>query len=215
MKKTSLTMLCALGAAVTAPALASESDVGRSYFTPQVGYLRADSERPTDRDNVIGGFALGRHFSEAWSAEVVLNGAALDGETPAVADLSVYAGSLDLLRVFNRAGNFSPYIGIGAGAINNDLKPGSAGNDAMAQASIGAFWTIWESDEGTSFGLRPDIKARWDDAHSAGRLLDYMATLGFQFQWGGEKKAPPPPPAATSPTTATSSAAPAATTTPG
>ncbi len=31
-----------------------------------------------------------------------------------------------------------------------------------------------EGDRGNSFALRPDLKARWDDAHSAGRLLDYI-----------------------------------------
>src|SRR5687767_12786791 len=106
MKRT--TMLFALGAAVAAPAFAADSDVGGTYATPMIGVLRADSERPTDRDNVIGGLAIGKHFSEAWSAEVMLNGTALDGENPGVADLSVYGASLDLLRVFNRSGAFSP-----------------------------------------------------------------------------------------------------------
>ncbi len=57
----------------------------------------------------------------------------------------------------------------------------------MWQASLGAFWTLWEGD-GSSFALRPDFKARWDDAHSAGRLTDYIGQLGFQFTWGGTKR---------------------------
>src|SRR5688572_13567107 len=80
MKRT--TALLALGTAVSLPAFASESDVGRTYVTPMIGALRADTERPTDRDNVLGGLAIGRHLSEAWSAELMLNGTALDGETP-------------------------------------------------------------------------------------------------------------------------------------
>ena len=199
MKRT--TMLCVLGAAASVPAIASDADVGRMYITPNIGVLRADSERPTDRDNVIGGIAIGKHLSPAWSAELLLNGTALDGENPGVADLSLYGGSLDLLRVFGRSNAFAPYIGIGAGVLENDLTPGSAGNDAMAQASLGAFWTLWEGSNGSSFALRPDFKARWDDAHSAGRLLDYIGTLGFQFSFGGAPKVvaaaeptPPPPP---------------------
>ncbi len=60
MTKTSISVLCAVGAAMTAPVLRrSDADIGRVYMTPNVGYLRADSERPTDRDNVLGGFAVG------------------------------------------------------------------------------------------------------------------------------------------------------------
>ena len=198
-----ITVLCALGAVASATAFASDSDVGGIYVTPMAGVLRADKDRLTDRDNAIGGIAIGKHFSEAWSAEVLLNGAALDANVPGVSDLSVYGGSLDLLRVFNRAGRFSPYIGVGGGVIENDLLPGAAGEDAMAQASLGAFWTLWEGSNGNSFALRPDFKARWDDAHSAGRLVDYIGQLGFQYTWGGAKKVaappPPPPPAAPPP----------------
>jgi OOP family OmpA-OmpF porin len=201
------TVLCALGAVAGVPAYAAESDVGGWYVTPMIGVLHTDKDRPTEGDDyALGSLALGKHLSEAWSAEVLLNGTKLQGEpsTP-VPDLTVWGGSLDLLRVFNRAGRFSPYIGVGAGMLNNDIRPGSAGNDAMWQASLGAFWTLWEGENGNSFALRPDFKARWDDAHSAGRLTDYIGQLGFQYTWGGTKRvasvAPPapPPPVAVAP----------------
>jgi OOP family OmpA-OmpF porin len=193
------TVLCALGAVASVPAFAAESDVGGMYITPMFGVLHTDKDRPTDGDDyALGSLALGKHLSEAWSAEVLLNGTKLQGEpTALIPDLTVWGGSLDLLRVFNRAGRFSPYIGVGAGMLNNDVRPGSAGNDAMYQASLGAFWTLWEGSNGNSFALRPDFKARWDDAHSAGRLTDYIGQLGFQYTWGGTKPvvaAPPPPP---------------------
>jgi OOP family OmpA-OmpF porin len=190
------TVLSVLGAVVAVPTFASDADVGGTYFTPMGGVLRTDKERPTDgRDYAIGSLAIGKHFSEAWSAEILLNGTKLQGEPTAfVPDLSVWGASADLLRVFNRAGRFSPYIGVGAGMLNNDVRPGSGGNDAMYQASLGAFWTLWEGTNGNTFALRPDFKARWDDAHSAGRLTDYIGQLGFQFTFGGTKPAAPPPP---------------------
>jgi len=193
------TALFALGAAVSVPAFAADSDVGRTYVTPSIGAIRVDSERLTDRENWIGGVAIGRHLSPAWSAELTLNGAALDGENPSLPDYTVYGGSLDLLRVFNRSGSFSPYIGAGAGVLEYDVIPGTAGPNAMVQASIGAFWTLWEGS-GSSFALRPDFKARWDDSREPGSLLDYIGTLGFQFSFGGSPRvastppAPPPPP---------------------
>jgi OmpA-OmpF porin, OOP family len=201
------TVLCALGALAAVPAFASDADVGGWYVTPFGGVLHTDRDRPTDgRDYALGGLAFGKHFSEAWSAEVMLNGTGLQGDpatfTP---DRTLWGGSLDLLRVFNRPGRFSPYIGVGAGAIENDITPGAAGKDAMWQASLGAFWTLWEGD-GATFALRPDFKARWDDAHAAGKYTDYIGELGFQFTWGGMRKVsaappppPPPPPAAVAP----------------
>jgi len=192
--KTRLALLCALS--VPAIAAAGDNDVGHTYITPMGGALRADSERLTDRWNALGGIAIGRHFSRAWSAEILLNGTKLDSDVGGP-NLSMYAFSLDVLRVFNRSSSFSPYIGIGAGGIENDLTPGAAGTDAMAQASLGAFWTLWESTDGArSFALRPDFKARWDDTGSAGWLLDYIGTLGFQYSWGAPKvvSSPPPPP---------------------
>ena len=191
------TVLFALSAVAAVPAFGSDADVGGMYLTPMIGVLRTDKDRPTHgRDYVLGGLAFGKHFSEAWSAEVMFNGTKLQG-APFEPDRTLWAGSLDLLRVFNRPGRFSPYIGLGAGAIENDITPGAAGTDAMAQVSLGAFWTIWEGGNGKSFALRPDFKARWDDAHTAGRLTDYIGQLGFQYTWGGMRKvsaAPPPPP---------------------
>ncbi len=170
-------------------------------------------DRPTDGDDyAIGSLALGKHLSEAWSAEVLLNGTKLQGDLnlPA-ADLTAWGGSLDLLRVFNRSGRFSPYIGVGAGAIEYDVRPGALGADAMWQASLGAFWTLWEGD-GSRFALRPDFKARWDDAHSAGETdrLHRPARIPVHVGWNeacrrgaaasataaaaATTPAPPPPP---------------------
>jgi OOP family OmpA-OmpF porin len=202
-----ITVLCALGAVAGVPAYGADTDVGGWYITPMAGVIHVDKDRPTDGDDyAIGSLALGKHLSEAWSAEVLLNGTKLQGEPNVLApDLTVWGGSLDLLRVFNRSGRFSPYIGVGAGALEYDVKPGALGADAMWQASLGAFWTLWEGD-GSSFALRPDFKARWDDAHAAGKLTDYIGQIGFQFTWGGTKRVaaappppPPPPPAAATP----------------
>src|SRR5690348_16639182 len=117
-------VLCALGAVTAMPAFAAESDVGGWYLTPFGGDLRTDKDRPTDgRDYALGGLAFGKHFSQAWSAEIMLNGTKLQGDPATFApDHTLWGGSLDLLRVFNRPGRFSPYIGIGAGAIRSEER---------------------------------------------------------------------------------------------
>jgi OOP family OmpA-OmpF porin len=206
------TVLCALGAVAAVPAFASDADVGGLYVTPMAGVLRADKDRSTDgRDYALGGLAFGKHFSEAWSAEVLLNGTRLQGDPGTLTpDRTLWGGSLDLLRVFNRSGRFSPYIGVGAGLIRNDLDSTlTHPREFMYQASLGAFWTLWEGANGKTFALRPDFKARWDDSHAAGTLTDYIGELGFQFSWGGGRKVvaaalpppppPPPPPVAVAP----------------
>jgi OOP family OmpA-OmpF porin len=180
-------------AALMVPVVAGASDVGRTYVTPQAGVLRADRDRPVDEWNWLGGITFGHHFSEAISGEVTLNGTALDSEVAGIPNLSVYGGSLDLLFVFGREHAFAPYLGIGAGALENQFTPGSDDQHAMGQVSVGAFWRLWESGS-KSLALRPDFKARWDDAHSSGRLLDYIGTLGLQFSFGSEPPPPPPPP---------------------
>ncbi len=50
--------------------------------------------------------ALGKHLSEAWSAEVLLNGTKLQGDPDGCSRLTSrsWGGSVDLLRVFNRSG---------------------------------------------------------------------------------------------------------------
>lgn len=147
----------------------------------------------TDEDrNVRGdgdrlfGLSFGKHVNERWSLELNTNGAKMDGFDP-------YAASLDALRVFRRNQNVSPYLTLGAGAIRNDVDAGSNNTDLMGQAGAGLMWKLGENRRGTgAFSLRPEIKARWDDA---GRedFIDYIATLGFQFSFGGAQAVAPQP----------------------
>ncbi len=71
----------------------------------------------------------------------------------------------------------------------------------MSQAGLGLFIKLWEStDDRKASPLRPDLKARWDDAGANGKLRDYVGTLGFTYAFGGAKAQPVvaslPPPAA-------------------
>ncbi len=56
---------------------------------------------------------------------------------------------------------------------------------SWAQAGVGMFIKAWESSDGSrTFSLRPELKARWDDAGAEGHLRDYLGLLGFQFSFG-------------------------------
>lgn len=190
-------MACALAVPV---AVSAADNVGHWYLNPQIGGISVDNDRPVQDKDWLYGLGVGKHVNDVLSVELNLNGAQIGGG-PARGDLSLYGASLDLLGVANREGNVSPYISVGAGTVQNERSPGSNATDFMAQAGVGMFVNLWESADGSStFALRPDLKARWDEAGSAGTLRDYIGTLGFQFSFGAPAKraepAPTPPPPA-------------------
>jgi OOP family OmpA-OmpF porin len=178
--------LCVMG--IAAASSASAGEVGRWYVTPQGGGLITDDDRHIEDGDALLGLSIGKHVSEDWSIELNANGAKLDTFSP-------YAASLDVLRVFRREHLLSPYLTFGAGAVRNDVEVGDDSTDAIAQAGVGLLWKLGENRRGTgSFSLRPEIKARWDDVGRQGHFTDYIATLGFQFAFGGAP-APAPQPA--------------------
>jgi OOP family OmpA-OmpF porin len=109
-------------------------------------------------------------------------------------------------------------VSVGTGVIRDDFGPPPGSTNFIAEAGVGLMWTLWRNANHTSsFALRPDIKARFDDAGSESetrsesnpRRIDYLATLGFQFSFGGSPPpkpmvvmAPPPPPPQPPPTVA-------------
>lgn len=189
-------LLCALAV----PGIAAASEVGHWYVTPQIGGISVDNDRPVQDKDWLYGLSVGKHVSDALSVEMNLNGSQIGGG-PGRADLSLYGGSIDLLGVMNRAGRVSPYVSVGMGVVQNERSPGSNATDFMTQAGLGMFMKLWQNQSGSStFALRPEIKARWDDAGADGHLVDYIGTLGFQFSFGPAAVktaavAPLPPPA--------------------
>jgi OOP family OmpA-OmpF porin len=162
---------------------------------PQFGGISVDNRRPVEDKDWLYGFGIGKHVNQVLSVETNFNGAQIGGG-PGRSDLSLWGGSLDLLGVMNRDGWVSPYVSVGLGGVQNDVSPGRNSTDFMSQAGVGMFLKLWESADGSqSFSLRPDLKARWDDAGAAGKLRDYIGTIGFQYSFGAAKAAPTPPPA--------------------
>lgn len=204
-----LTALCALAApglcVLAAPGAALAADeVGHWYFTPQIGGISVDNDRPLQDKDWLYGLAIGKHVNQGLSIELNLNGARVKGAPAGSADLSLYGAGLNLLGVMNRDGNVNPYITVGMGAVQNDRSPGRNATDFMTEAGLGMFMKTWQSSDGSrSFALRPELKVRWDEAGADGILHDYIGTLGFQYSFGAARPqpvepapapAPPPPP---------------------
>ncbi len=189
----------ALAVALALPALASASDVGDWYLTPQIGGVSVDNDRPVQDKDWLYGLAFGKHVSQGLSVELNIDGSKIGGRAGG-SDLSLWGTSLNVLGVMNRDAAFSPYLIAGAGALQNDRSPGSDATDLMAQAGVGAFVRLWEAADGSnSFSLRPELKARWSDAGAENDLVDYIGTIGFQFSFGSPAPkavaAPEPAPA--------------------
>jgi OOP family OmpA-OmpF porin len=183
----------ALFCALAIPAIAAADDVGHWYVTPQVGGISVDNDRPVQDKDWLYGLSIGKHVSDALSVELNLNGAQVGGGVGR-GDLSLYGSSIDLLGVMNRSGRVSPYVSVGLGTVQNERSPGSNATDFMGQAGVGLLLTVWESANGSSsFALRPEIKARWDDAGADGHLRDYIGTLGFQYSFGAPAARPAEP----------------------
>lgn len=164
---------------------ADDDDVGRWYFVPQAGGIYIDDERGVESSDVLAGIAIGRHLSERWSLELNANGASPSGDINPALDL--YGMSLDVLRVFRSERYFAPYLTFGAGALRSAPAEGAADTNPLAQVGAGIQWRLGANrrDTGT-FGLRPEIKARWSDS-SGGSMLDYLAYVGFEFSFGARR----------------------------
>jgi OOP family OmpA-OmpF porin len=185
---------------MAAPGTAAADDVGHWYLTPQIGGISVDNDRPVQDKDWLYGLAIGKHINNGLSMEMNFNGSQIGGG-PSRGDLSLYGGSFDLLGVMNRAGAVAPFVSAGLGVVQNDRSGASDATDFMTQAGVGLFIKTWQSSDGSrSFTLRPELKARWDDAGAEGHLVDYIGTLGFQYSFGAATpkpvEAPPPPPPA-------------------
>jgi OOP family OmpA-OmpF porin len=203
-KMNKIALLCAALAAI--PALAAAAPGDEWYVTPEVGGISPDYRRNLENHDWLYGLAVGRELGQYLNLEANFNDARIGGG-PDFTHLHTLAGSLDVLGILNREGLLAPYLSIGAGVLHNDLSgnPGSSHNDFMAEAGVGMFVNLWRNQSGTAgFSLRPDLKVRWDEPGGVNHRVDYLATMGFQYAFGGsptskpvpETPPPPPPPVA-------------------
>jgi OOP family OmpA-OmpF porin len=199
MKK--VTLLCALAAAV--PAVQAADETGGVYFTPYAQRFFTDKTRNIEPNDYLYGLAIGTEVNKNLNIELNVNGAEVDGDKVTASDINFYAVTLDALTVFARDSNFSPFISLGGGVMRTDFSPGGDSEDIIATGGIGANIRLYDGPQGTSgFTLRPELKARLDDAGSD-KFVDYYAGIGLQFNFGrdnvilasNEPSAPPAPPA--------------------
>jgi OOP family OmpA-OmpF porin len=203
-----------LALALAAPAIAAAGEADHWYVTPEIGGISPDYRRSLEDQNWLFGLALGREINRYFNLELNTEGARLH-DRHASGHLYTYNTTLDALAILNRDGLVAPYLRLGAGVLRNTPSNGPNQTHFGTDVGIGAYLNLWRSaDETTAFSLRPEIKVLWDEPGREQHLHDYIATLGFQFSFGGQPLAasapppPPPPPAPPPPPPAVTHAAP-------
>jgi OOP family OmpA-OmpF porin len=195
--------------ALAAPAIAAAGDADHWYLTPEIGGISPDYKRALQDDNWLFGLAFGREINQYFNLELNTEADRLTyHHRPG--DFYTYSATLDALAILNREGTVAPYLRLGAGVLRN--TPNDAPNQTHfgTDAGVGTYLNLWRSeDETATFSLRPEIKVLWDEPGRGQHLNDYIATLGFQYAFGGQPVAPPqaaappppppPPPAAAQP----------------
>jgi OmpA-OmpF porin, OOP family len=206
-----------LALALAAPVIAAAGDADHWYLEPEIGGISPDYKRSLQDQNWLFGLALGREINEYFNIELNTEADRLNNRK-VPGDLYTYGATLDALAILNRGGTVSPYLRLGAGVLRNTPggNPFPLPNQThfATDAGIGTYLNLWRSeDETAAFSLRPEIKVVWDEPGRGQHLNDYVATLGLQYDFGGQPVAPPqaaapPPPPPPPPPPAAPQAAP-------
>jgi OOP family OmpA-OmpF porin len=206
-----------LAFALAVPAIAAAGEADHWYLTPEIGGISPDYRRSLQDYNWLFGVALGREINQYFNLELNTQATRLNYHHRPGSWYG-YGATLDGLFILNREGTVAPYLRLGVGVLRN--TPADAPNQTHlgTDAGIGTYLNLWRSeDETAAFSLRPEIKVLWDEPGRGQHLNDYIATLGFQYAFGGQPVAPPqaappppPPPEAPPPPAATQAAPPEA-----
>lgn len=189
-------------------------EVGQAYLKGMGTYIFADEDRHVD-DALAGGLVgFGYALSDNWNLEVDFQKLDLDGKgsfldggeggsTSPYPDQEQTAINVNLLNLYNRSGTISPFLLLGLGVVNNDIKGSSDSDDLQIQGGVGLLTRLW----GERLSLRTDALYRWQDA-SEGSLSDVLFNVGLSVALGAKAvpaaapvvaaAAPPPPPPADS-----------------
>ena len=156
------------------------------YIAPQINSLWLDDGRQAD-DDIGFTLALGRTVSPKWDAEIALFSSQHDraGNNNT---LELQGFALKANRVFYREGRANPFLSFGLGRVKAINKPGDDDSDLTALASLGLLVELGApKNNGSAMQLRAELGARrgLSDNSSISHPVDYVAGLGFQYNWGG------------------------------
>jgi OOP family OmpA-OmpF porin len=170
--------LVLFGIALTPTAPRASEQPGQWYVDGLVTGISADSSRQLDDGFAGGGVAFGYAVSKYFNIEVMGLLFDIDGDNAPALEQTML--NLNLMNVYNRAGNFSPYLIGGAGWVNSDPNGGHSQDNLQMQGGIGLLTDLSSNDR---WSLRTEVLYRWEDA-DGGDLGDILLNIGVGFAMG-------------------------------
>jgi len=172
-------------AALTLGSAQAADDVGNDYFDFMLSGELADRERLVD-DGLNGATArVGRAFNERWNLELALSGLKMDGDkSKGGTDINQFAIGGNALAVFNRGGQFQPFILTGIGAAQSRYQSASNDTNYYYDLGLGAIVPLFDGKT----RLRGEILRRADNDIFDSK--DWILNIGIGTPFG--KKATPP-----------------------
>ncbi len=179
------------------------------YLGLQGGVVFPDRARE-EQDAAAAGLSFGKVLGPSWNLEFNALESQHSGDYGMPA-LSLRQYSVDTLRVFDRSHRVAPFVKVGVGLLQDELKGQNSQTNVMGEAGVGVIVHAWTSGDGRySFDVRPEADLRWDGCHDCGQTMtDGLIRIGFVLSFGGEVAAPRPAPAPAPPAHADAPAPPA------
>ncbi len=163
----------------------ADDHIGDGYIDGMLSAQLADRDRLVD-DGLNGGTVrIGKAFDDRWNLELALSGLKMDGDkSKGGTDINQFAVGGNALAVFNRGGQFQPYILTGLGMAQSRYQNASNDNNYYIDLGLGAIVPIWDGKS----RLRGEILYRSDNDIIDSK--DWILNIGFGTPFGS-KSSPP------------------------
>jgi OOP family OmpA-OmpF porin len=165
----------------------AHAQTGTWYVSPAIAYTDDDPDRAIESAIAGGQIHVGRHMSEHFTLEGLFGYSDLDGwsdPTGSFPDQQFLDISANLLAFYDRDAGFAPYALVGLGYLGTNLDPGGDENRPSGTAGMGFVWTFGRG----VYSLRSEVRTRlaWE---SGNNLVDWLATIGVQYNFGAAARA--------------------------
>lgn len=180
---------CVLALAVSVPSYADVVD-GQPYVSGMLGFYDDDKDRQTDDGLSSLMISVGYAMNENWNIEGFVTVNNPDGLVPQ----DHWEVGADLQRVFSRSEFLTPYVFIGASALDIDIQDGLSENGIAYAAGAGVLADLFGDSD---VALRAEYRYRLDDLFND-NAGDQFLNIGLQIPFGDGRK-PVPTPAAAAP----------------
>ena len=191
MKKAIGLTLAACAAFCTGNTAFAGADVGSSYIAPQLQGISLDKSRRADSD-VGFQVSFGRVLSTNWNGEISY--ATSNHSLGAGQKLNLQAYQVAAQRVFYRDARVNPYFTLGLGRFDSSVSNSANDGHIGATYGVGLVADIMKNTlTGTDLQFRGELLGRrTSGGQNSSSPTDYIAGIGLQYNWGGQKVQPKP-----------------------